>query len=180
MKRLLPSVLLMGLVTACSTVPEQASAPVKEEKVAKAVVPPAIKPAKPQARSIEKLSGPVEELTCFAGVRDQHARIGVRLVGEKVDYFAFYSKRKPRTCSIDIGRNSPVGRWEDNGTSSKITLLENSGVLVVHRNGGGSYRFDFKDVDRMKYCGMEGEINGSLTVTRGQKKCLVTGIMNGH
>ena len=31
-------------------------------------------------------------------------------------------------------------------------------------------RFDpFRDIDRMRYCGMDGKINGSLTVVRGRK-----------
>ena len=178
MNRLLLSVLLLGLIAACSSVPqEQKSAVVKKQPVSKAVDHSATKPAKTQV--VEKLTGPVEKLSCFTGVTDRHARIGVRLVGEKVDYFAFYSKRRPRTCSIDVGRDGHNGRWEDNGADSKITLAQHSGVLLIHRDHG-SYRFDFRNVDRMKYCGMEGEINGSLTVRRGESKCTVVGIMKGH
>ncbi|MDH3316349.1 MAG: hypothetical protein OEN48_15485 [Betaproteobacteria bacterium] len=121
----------------------------------------------------------VEKLTCFTGVRDRHARIGVQLVNGKVDYFAFYSKWKPRTCSIDVERNGSAGRWEDKGATSKVTLLEETGVLLIDRKSGG-YRFVFRNVDRMRYCGMYGKINGSLTVMRGKKKCVVQGIMDGH
>lgn len=182
MKRLLPSMLVLGLIAACGTVPEeQPPAAVPDQTIGKAVDRPAIEPVETQPSDavVEKLTGPVENLTCFTGIQDRHARIGVRVVGEKVDYFAFYSKRKPRTCSIDVGREGHNGRWEDNGTSSKITLLDNSGVLLIHR-ASGSYRFDFRNVDRMKYCGMDGKINGSLTVTRGKRSCVVSGIMNGH
>jgi hypothetical protein len=119
----------------------------------------------------------VEKLTCFTGIQDRHARIGVQVVNGKVNYFAFYSKWKPRTCSIDAGRDSD--QWEDNGTSSKVTFVDGKGVLVIHRTDE-SYRFDFKNVDRMRYCGMDGKINGSLTVTRGERKCIVKGIMDGH
>lgn len=121
----------------------------------------------------------VEKLACYTGVRDRHARIGVQLVDGEVDYFAFYSKRKPRTCSIDVERNSYAGRWVNNGKTSKVTLLENSGVLLIDRKGGG-YRFVFRNVDRMTYCGMYGKINGSITVMRGNSKCIVQGIMKGH
>ena len=178
MKRLLLSALLVGLVAACSTVPqEEKSAAVPEKKVAKAVKRPAVEPARHHA--LEKLSGPAEDLSCFTGVQDRHARIGVHVVGKKVDYFAFYSKRKPRTCSIDVARENPNGLWEENGTRTKITLAEHGGVLLISRTSQ-SYRFDFQNVDRMKFCGMDGKINGSLIVTRGQSKCLVSGIMNGH
>jgi len=119
----------------------------------------------------------VEKLTCFTGIKDRHARIGVQVVNGKVTYFAFYSKWKPRTCSIDAGRDGDD--WEDNGTSSKVTFVDGKGVLVIHRTNK-SYRFDFKNVDRMRYCGMDGKINGSLTVTRGERKCIVKGIMDGH
>lgn len=163
MKSLLSNTLMLGLVAACGTMPEEKQ--------------PAETP--PSDTVVEKLTGPVEELTCFSGIRDQHARIGVRVVGEKVDYFAFYSKRKPRTCSIDVGRDGRNGRWEDNGTYSKVTLAGNSGILLIHR-ASESYRFDFRDVDRMKYCGMDGKINGSITVKRGESECFATGIINGH
>jgi hypothetical protein len=121
----------------------------------------------------------IEKLACFTGVKDRHARIGVQLVDGKVDYFAYYSKWKPRTCSIDVERNGFDGRWVDNGAASKVTLIDKKGVLLIDRNSGG-YRFVFRDVDRMRYCGMDGKINGSLTVMRGKSKCIVQGLMDGH
>lgn len=120
-----------------------------------------------------------EQLTCFTGVQDRHARIGVQLENEEVTYFAFYSKRKPRTCSIDVSKADHHGRWEKNAKFTKITLIEKSGVMLISHSGD-SYRFDFRNVDRMKYCGMDGEINGTLVVTRGKKQCVLKGIMNGH
>jgi len=120
-----------------------------------------------------------EKLSCFTGVKDRHARIGVQLEDEKVTYLAFYSKRRPRTCSIDVGKEGNNGNWVENGKFTKVTLTEHSGVLLISHTGD-SYRFDFRNVDRMKYCGMDGKINGSLTVTRGQSACVVKGIMKGH
>jgi len=120
-----------------------------------------------------------EQLTCFTGVQDRHARIGVELENEQVTYLAFYSKRKPRTCSIDVGKADHQGRWEESAKFTKVTLIEQSGVLLISHTGN-SYRFDFRDVDRMKYCGMDGKINGTLVVTRGQGQCVVKGLMNGH
>jgi len=121
----------------------------------------------------------VEVLTCFTGIQDRHARIGVQLINGKVDNFSFYSKSKPRTCSIDVARNGAFNHWEDNGVVSRVTLMEDKGVLLIDRRPGG-YRFVFRGVDRTRYCGMDGKINGSLTVLRGKSKCDVQGIMDGH
>ena len=122
----------------------------------------------------------IEKLACFAGIQDRHARIGVQLVDGKIDYFAYYSKWKPRTCSILAERNGPYSRWEDNGTTSKVILVDDKGSFTIDRKGGGTFRFVFHDIDRMRYCGMSGKINGSLTVVRGKSTCVVEGVMDGH
>lgn len=119
------------------------------------------------------------KLACFTGDEDRHARIGVELVNERVDYFAYYSKWKPRTCSIEARRGGPYGRWTDNGSTSTVTLADHKGTLIIERQGNG-YRFGFRNVDRMRYCGMEGKINGSLTVSHGRSACVVQGVMDGH
>ncbi|MEK6594269.1 MAG: hypothetical protein AABZ67_14445 [Pseudomonadota bacterium] len=121
----------------------------------------------------------LEKLTCFTGEEDRHARIGVELVNGQVTSFAYYSKWKPRTCSIEARRDGPYSRWEDKGAASTVTLTDQKGVFLIERKGGG-YRFSFRDVDRGRYCGMDGKINGSLTVMRGSSKCEVQGIMDGH
>lgn len=128
-------------------------------------------PAAP-ARTLEKLA-------CFNGSEDRHARIGVELINNKIDYFAYYSKWKPRTCSIEIKRGGAYNRWEDNGTVSKVTLAEGKGIFLIDGKNG-SYRFVFRNIDRGRYCGMDGKINGSLTLTRGRSKCAVEGVMDGH
>lgn len=130
-------------------------------------------------RAVAKAPRGIEKLACFTGIQDRHARIGVQLVNGKVDFFAYYSKLKPRTCSIAIDRNGSGARWEDYGATSKVTLREGKGVLLISRKSG-SYRFVFRGVDRMRYCGMDGKINGSLTVTRGKSTCVVQGVMDGH
>lgn len=121
----------------------------------------------------------IEKLACFTGIQDRHARIGVQLVDGKVDYFAYYSKWKPRTCSVAAERNGPYSYWEDSGQTSKVTLVDNKGFFTIDRKGG-TVRFVFHDIDRMRYCGMSGKINGSLTVTRGKSKCVIDGVMDNH
>lgn len=120
-----------------------------------------------------------ENLACFTGNEDRHARIGVELVNQQVTYFAYYSKWKPRTCSIEARRGGPYNRWEDKGALSVITLPDRKGTLLIERQGKG-YRFAFRNVDRERYCGMDGKINGSLTVTRGNGRCVLQGVMDGH
>jgi hypothetical protein len=120
-----------------------------------------------------------ENLTCFTGTEDRHARIGVELVNDEVTYFAYYSKWRPRTCSLDAGRSDTLSRWTDNGTYSTVILADQKGELRIER-AGDVYRFAFFDVDRRRYCGMHGKINGSLVVTRGKSSCVVQGVMDGH
>jgi hypothetical protein len=120
-----------------------------------------------------------ENLTCFSGNDDRHARIGVELVNDEVAYFAYYSKSRPRTCSLEAGRGDPYSRWTDSGAYFTVTLADRKGKLRIEHKDG-AYRFAFFDVDRRRYCGMPGKINGSLTVTRGKSSCEVQGVMDGH
>lgn len=134
-------------------------------------LPIAEAPARPAIRR--------EVLACFTGTEDRHARIGVEVVNSQVTYFAYYSKWKPRTCSIEAHRDGPYSKWVDNGSTSTVRLVDEKGTLRIERKGN-DYRFAFIDVDRMRYCGMDGKINGSLTVTRGKRSCVVQGVMDGH
>ena len=121
------------------------------------------------------LRGKTETLTCTDGTEDRHARIGVVLVGGKVDGFAYYSKWKPRTCSIYLQRNRDgYSRWVDKGNVTNVSL-ERGLFLIEHKPG--EYRFVFQDVDRERFCGMDGLINGSLTILKGSERCEITGIM---
>lgn len=121
------------------------------------------------------LRGKTETLTCREGTEDRHARIGVVLVGGKVDSFAYYSKWKPRTCSIYLQRSrDPHSRWSDKGSVTNVNL-EQGLFLIEH--GKGEYRFVFRDIDRERYCGMDGTLNGTLTIRQGSERCEVAGIM---
>ena len=116
-----------------------------------------------------------ETLACRLGTEDRHARIAVVLVGGKMDSFAYYSKWKPRTCSIYLQRNRDIlSKWADNGNITTINL-ERGAFLVEHKKG--EYHIVFRDVDRERYCGMDGQINGSLTIRKGSDQCELEGIM---
>jgi hypothetical protein len=122
------------------------------------------------------LRGKTEILTCRDGTEDRHARIAVVLVGGKTDSFAYYSKWKPRTCSIYLQRQrDPYSKWTDKGAVTNVDL-ERGLFLIEHRKD--EYRFVFRDVDRERYCGMDGTINGSLTIRKGTERCELIGVMD--
>ena len=149
--------------------PSQSSAKLKPP--VKGVVKTSFRPAPPKS---PVLRGPTEVLTCRDGTEDRHARIAVVLVGGRADSFAYYSKWKPRTCSIYLQRNRDFSKWADNGSVTNVST-ERGVFLIEH--GKGRYRFVFRDVDRERYCGMDGVMNGTLTLRKGSEHCEVAGIM---
>ena len=125
--------------------------------------------AKPAARKVEKLA-------CRLGTEDSHARIAVEVLNGRVNRFAYYSKWKPRTCSMEVARGDAYSRWLDDGTTTAVLLREEMGSFWID-HGHGRYHFTFSDIDRMRYCGMEGKINGYLTIRRASPKCELHGLM---
>lgn len=69
----------------------------------------------------------LERLACVLGTRDRHARIAVELRGGTVENFAYYSKWKPRTCSVHVARGDPYSKWQDYGAHTTVTT-ENGDV----------------------------------------------------
>ena len=126
--------------------------------------------AKPAARKVERLA-------CALGTQDSHARIAVELVNGKVNRFAYYSIWKPRTCSMEIERGDVYSRWEDTGSVTVVTLSEDTGAFLIGHEAGKRFHFIFREVDRMRYCGMEGKVSGSLTIARGEPRCVLDGVM---
>jgi hypothetical protein len=134
------------------------------------------------AAAVKKKSGKahrpkIEKLACRLGTEDQHARIAVELHDGMVYRFAYYSKWKPRTCSMEVERDDAYSKWEDNGNVTVVTLIENKGAFLIDHEHS-RYHFIFKEIDRMRYCGMEGKVSGSLTIFRGKPQCLLDGVMD--
>ena len=125
--------------------------------------------AKPAAQKVERLA-------CRLGTEDSQARIAVEVLNGRVNRFAYYSKWKPRTCSMEVTRGDAYSRWADHGAITTVLLREEMGFFWID-HGHGRYHFTFSDVDRMRYCGMEGKINGYLTIRRADSKCEVIGLM---
>jgi hypothetical protein len=136
----------------------------------------AAKKAEPQ-KAAKKKRVKIEKLACRLGTEDEHARIAVLLADGKVENFAYYSKWKPRTCSMDVKRDDAFSKWVDTGNTTVVTLVEEKGAFLID-HGPGRYHFIFRDIDRMRYCGMEGKVNGSLTIWRGKPQCAVAGVMD--
>jgi hypothetical protein len=126
-------------------------------------------------KAVKRARQKTETLACRLGTEDRHARIAVVLVGGKTDSFAYYSKWKPRTCSIYLQRNRDMfSKWRDSGSLTTVSL-ERGAFLIEHKKG--EYHFIFRDIDRERYCGMDGVINGSLTIRKGNQQCQLDGIM---
>ncbi|MCW5575640.1 MAG: hypothetical protein KIT13_06050 [Burkholderiales bacterium] len=121
--------------------------------------------------------GRPEKLACRLGSEDRHARIAVELISGRVESIAYYSKWKPRTCSVHIVRDDAFSKWEDTGHVTVVTLNEEKGSFLIDHSRR-AVKFLFRDIDRERFCGMEGKITGSLTVTRGRDRCELEGVMD--
>jgi hypothetical protein len=75
-----------------------------------------------EKKAVKSPPGRTETLACRLGTEDRHARIAVVVQKGKTDSFAYYSKWKPRTCSIYLQRKGDgYSKWADNGPSRQST-----------------------------------------------------------
>lgn len=118
----------------------------------------------------------IERLACRLGTDDEQARIAVELRNGRVNSFAYYSKWKPQTCSLDVKRGDAFSRWDDTGSRTVVTLADDTGAFLIEHEPG-RYHFIFREIDRGRYCGMEGKVNGSLTVYKGRSQCELEGVL---
>ena len=118
----------------------------------------------------------LEKLACKLGTEDQHARIAAELVNGRVKSFAYYSKWKPRTCSMEVQRGDAYSKWDDTGDVTVVTLIEDKGAFLIDHERNRVH-FIFREIDRMRYCGMEGKLSGSLTIFHNNQQCELEGVM---
>ena len=132
----------------------------------------------PGDKPLPVVQGAIERIDCMSGKEDLHARMAFEARGGQVANFAYYSKWKPRTCSFDFARTSPDTKWRL--TSDGATRVYTPHGRFLIRTRADAYVFEFEQVDRRKYCGMPGEINGTMTIKRDARKseCSVAGIMD--
>jgi hypothetical protein len=89
-----------------------------------------------EKKAVKSPPGRTETLACRLGTEDRHARIAVVVLKGKTDSFAYYSKWKPRTCSIYLQRRGDgYSKWADNGSITTVNL-EKGAFLIEHRPGG--------------------------------------------
>jgi hypothetical protein len=167
--------LLMWFSVAAAAQPAKPPTPQKAQQ--KAAPKAAQKKQAAQKKPPGPLRGRLEKLECKLGTEDRHARIAVELIGGRVKSLAYYSKWKPRTCSVHIVRDDAYSRWEDTGNVTVVTLNEEKGAFLIDYDRR-SVKFLFREIDRERFCGMNGKITGSLTVTRGRSQCVLEGVMD--
>src|SRR5687767_4212277 len=90
--------------------------------IAAAASAPAVA-AEKKAAAKKAPPGRTETLACRLGTEDRHARIAVVVIRGKTDSFAYYSKWKPRTCSVYLQRKGDMySKWADNGNITTVSL----------------------------------------------------------
>ena len=134
----------------------------------------------PGDRPLPAAKGAVERIDCKTGEEYLHARMALEAHGGQVTFFAYYSVWKPRTCSLAFERNKAGAKWRL--TPDGATRVHTPQGRFLIRTLPDAYVFEFEQVQRQKFCGMYGEINGSMTIKRGVDPpvCSVISIMDAN
>lgn len=132
----------------------------------------------PGDRPLPLTQGAVERIDCMNGEEDLHARMALEARGGRIESFAYYSKWKPRTCAFDFARTTPGTKWRL--TADGATRVHTPQGRFLIRTQPDAYVFQFEQVQRNRFCGMPGEINGTMTIRRRAvpPQCSVSGIMD--
>ena len=111
----------------------------------------------------------LERLSCRTGPNDEQARLIVEVVKGRPMEFAYYSRLGTSVCSIHGRRGDAYTKWEDEEAGkTAVKLLTGSAELEYQP---GYLKIKFSDVERMQYCGADGELNGSVEVSKGKSEC---------
>lgn len=129
-------------------------------------------------KPLPALTGEIEQIDCKSGVEDLHARMAVEARGGQVVSFAYYSKWRPRTCSLEMKRDAPETKWRL--TPDGATRVQTPDGMFLIRVEADAYVFEFLDVERRKFCGMDGETNGTMRIKRRSAipQCSVAGLLD--
>ena len=176
--------LIAGAGLAGAATPPKEPVPSKAAASPKAVSKPATpaKAAAPNAASAKAAvrKGPrppsMERLTCRTGPNDEQARLIAQVVKGRTMEFAYYSRLGTRVCSIHARRGDAYSKWADGEDgNSTVKLLHGTAALQYKP---GYLKIDFDDVDRMTFCGMHGEINATIEVTKNKAECAIKGVFD--
>ena len=129
-------------------------------------------------RALPRTLGKVERIDCRSGEDDLQARIAFEARGDQVVNFAYYSRWSFQTCSISLDQKTWNARWRL--TQDGATRVQTPYGSFLIRSDANSFRFEFLNVERMKFCGMYGRIRGELVVKRGTNppQCEARGILD--
>lgn len=117
----------------------------------------------------------MEKLMCSTGPNDRQARLSVLMVKGRPMEFAYYTRLGTSVCSIHGRRGDAYTKWQDDGDRILVKLLEGTAMLEFRP---GYLKIKFDDVDRMRYCGMIGELNGSIEVASKNSECALHGVFD--
>jgi len=169
------------LAGAASTPKEPVSSTAASPKAASKPAAPS-KTASPKATSpkaaVKKGPPPpsMERLTCRTGPNDEQARLIAQVVKGRTMEFAYYSRLGTRVCSIHARRGDAYTKWADGADGNSTVKLLNGTAALQYKPG--YLKIDFDDVDRMTFCGMHGEINASIEVTKNKAECVIKGVFD--
>lgn len=129
-------------------------------------------------RALPVAQGPLERIDCLSGEDELHARVALEARGSQVTSFAYYSRWQFYTCSIDLDQGDAKTRWRL--TEDGATRVQTPFGSFLIRSDAENYTIEFRDVQRKKYCGMDGRIRGVLTIKRNTDppQCSATGILD--
>jgi len=122
--------------------------------------------------------GDLERIDCLSGTEDLHARMALEARGGQVTSFSYYSRWNFRTCSISLDQRNPQVRWRL--TEDGATRVQTPHGSFLIRADAENYRFEFRNVERMKFCGMYGRTNGEMVIKRrsAPPQCEAWGILD--
>ena len=118
----------------------------------------------------------MEKFSCRTGPNDEQARLIVEVVKSRPMEFAYYSRLGTRVCSIHGRRGDAYTKWEDKGGGKTAVRLLTGSAQLEYKPG--RFLIKFANVDRMHYCGMYGELNGSVEASRNKTECGLTGVFD--
>lgn len=106
-----------------------------------------------------------EIVACTFGPFERQVRFAMEWARGKPQSVAFWSSSGSYRCSFDAKRDDAFSKWADYGNSTLVTLLRGNGATLIEKEHN-VFLIRVKELDRMRFCGTEGEINGVLTITR--------------
>jgi hypothetical protein len=118
-----------------------------------------------------KKAPPEQKLSCRTGPNDKQVRLIVQAVKGTIREFAFYNRLGTGVCSIHAQRGDAYTRWYDDKRApgqAAVKLLSGR-ARIAYKPGHVVLRF--YEVERMPYCGMYGELNGTVELVNKKSEC---------